>query len=221
MSRTSEPNASEELRFSGRVTASVSHELKNVLATMSETAGLLSDLIELGDSGRPLNPAELRGCAETIVGEVKRGFQIVKNLNRFAHSADEPLTEVDLDELVALMVALASYLSYASEVEHKRSEGAGPRVMTRPLLLEDLLYRALVHVFKAVGPKGSIDVTTRSTPQGGAIVVSGLRRVDTSELVTEDVERIMSVLNASIEVSSKRDELQILVSRLVEAENEE
>ena len=37
----------EDLTFFGKVNASISHELKNILAIISETAGLLGDLVHL------------------------------------------------------------------------------------------------------------------------------------------------------------------------------
>ena len=41
------------LQFFGRVSASISHELKNVLAIINENAGLLEDFTLMGDRGIP------------------------------------------------------------------------------------------------------------------------------------------------------------------------
>lgn len=221
MCRSSEFISAEGLAFSGRVTASVSHELKNALATMSETAGLLTDILELSESGRPLDIAELRGYAENIVDEVGRGFRVIKNLNLFAHSTDNPVAEVDLDQLIELTAGLASYLSYAAKIDHQRPEDAGPKVMTRPILLEDLVYRCFVYAFRAVGPKATIQVATCPSRDAGSIIISGLRRVDLDQLVTSELERIMKVLHASVQVSSAQDEIRILVSCLVTDEDGE
>lgn len=218
MSRPSDFIATEETDFQGRITASVSHELNNVLATISETAGLQADLTELAISGRPLDAAELRRCADTIVDEVKRGFRVVKNLNVFAHSSDTPVAEVDLGQLVALMADLAGYLSYASAVKLQKREGAGPGVTTRPLLLEDLVYRGVVHAFRAVGPDGSIEISTDSSPDGGRIVISGLGGVGVEGFHGDDVHRIVQALNGRIETDASNDQLHILLPAVIENE---
>jgi C4-dicarboxylate-specific signal transduction histidine kinase len=208
--------ATEGLGFQGRITASVSHEINNVLATISETAGLLVDLTELAESGRPFDAAELRGCARDIVDEVKRGFRVVKNLNTFAHSADEAVAEVDLGQLVVLVTGLAGYVSFSSSVDLECISGAGPRLTTRPLLLENLVYRALIHAFKQVGPDGSIAVSTGSTPDGGRIVISGLGRAGADGFLGDEVTRIARALDGRVETNAGRDELHFLLPSLIE-----
>jgi hypothetical protein len=43
----------DSLAFFGKVNASISHELKNVMAIISETTGLLGDLSEMARGGTP------------------------------------------------------------------------------------------------------------------------------------------------------------------------
>ncbi|MEE4112297.1 MAG: hypothetical protein V2I40_05740, partial [Desulfobacteraceae bacterium] len=46
----------DSLAFFGKVNASISHELKNVMAIISETAGLLGDLSEMARGGGSVDP---------------------------------------------------------------------------------------------------------------------------------------------------------------------
>ena len=48
------------LQFFGRISASISHELKNVLAIINENAGLLEDLTSMADRGKPIDSARLK-----------------------------------------------------------------------------------------------------------------------------------------------------------------
>jgi signal transduction histidine kinase len=203
--------AAEELAFQARVTASVSHEINNVLATISETAGLLADLMELSSRSRGLDTAELRSCADTIVDEVKRGFRVVKNLNVFAHSADQSVAEVNLVDLVDLVAGLAGYLSYASQVELRGSGDSGPRLTTRPLLLEALVYRVFVRAFREVGSDGSIAVSTESTRGGGRIVFSGVASPGEEVELTD----IAEALHGRFEFDASRNELCIVLPRSI------
>jgi signal transduction histidine kinase len=78
------------LAFFGRVNASISHELKNVMAIISETAGLLGDLSDMAATGSPVPPDMLKSCTGSIMEEIQRGFTVIRQMNRFAHSIDTP-----------------------------------------------------------------------------------------------------------------------------------
>ena len=54
------------LAYVGAMSASISHELKNVLAVIHENAGLLEDLSLRADQGVPLEPERLK----TICGRI-------------------------------------------------------------------------------------------------------------------------------------------------------
>jgi len=211
MSQRSEFITSEGTAFIGRVTASVSHELKNVLATISETAGLLSDLLELAAHDRDLDREELLSCSGTITNQIRRGFTVVKSLNVFAHSSDHPVTSVDLNQVVQLVRELASYLSYASSVELESDDAVPIMVTTRPLLLEDLVYRVVVAAFRSAGPNGSIRLTTGIDPSGAAITVSGLSLLDSDTLVDDDLEQLMLALGTELRGESSNDAVRILL----------
>jgi signal transduction histidine kinase len=64
--------AIEGIRFFGEISASISHEIKNVLAIINENAGLLQDMIMMNEKGLPLNPERLSKLAHSISGQVAR-----------------------------------------------------------------------------------------------------------------------------------------------------
>ena len=86
----------DSLKFFGRVNASISHELKNIMAIISESAGLLSDLSDMAATGSPIDPNMLKNTAESIMEEIQRGFATIRQMNRFSHSVDNPIVNVDL-----------------------------------------------------------------------------------------------------------------------------
>jgi len=45
----------KELLFYGKITAGISHEIKNGLAIIKETNGLVADFIKMAQRGAPLN----------------------------------------------------------------------------------------------------------------------------------------------------------------------
>ncbi|MBT4874313.1 MAG: hypothetical protein HON48_03760, partial [Desulfobacula sp.] len=94
----------EGLKFFGKVNASISHEIKNILAIISETAGFLNDLTDLAKQGEDLKLSLLENCTESIAEDIQRGFDTIKQMNQFAHSVDVPIKEIKIFETVELTV---------------------------------------------------------------------------------------------------------------------
>jgi signal transduction histidine kinase len=99
--------AREGFQFFGTMSASISHEIKNALAIINENAGLLEDYALLAEKGRPIDPERLKVLAGQVMKQIKRADNLVKRMNRFAHSADEPLKNIDLGETLELITAIA------------------------------------------------------------------------------------------------------------------
>ena len=99
------------LQFFGRISASISHEIKNVLAIVNENAGLLEDFSIMAEGGMPLDPARLKKMASTVMNQVSRGDEIIKNMNRLAHSIDDTIATVELKEIIELFMALTVRLT--------------------------------------------------------------------------------------------------------------
>ncbi len=111
----------EGLKFFGRVNASISHELKNILAIISETAGFSNDLTTLAKQGKELKLSLLENCNESIIEEIQRGFTTIKQMNSFAHSVDVPIKEIDLLETLDLTIKLSSFFSCDKPNAHWKS----------------------------------------------------------------------------------------------------
>ena len=73
------------------MSASISHEIKNALAIINESAGLLEDFSLLAEKGRPIDPERLKLLAQSVLKQVQRADGLVKKMNRFAHSADDAI----------------------------------------------------------------------------------------------------------------------------------
>ncbi len=200
--------ADEQIRFQGKVIASISHELKNALATVGESAGLLEDLLS-DPHARGDDAQEIRLCAETISDELRRSFDIIRNLNVFAHTADEPLAEIEIGDLVGLAVTLSGYLAHSRPVS-LAGIGEGPlRVSTCPLLLVDLLYRVLDSAFRLVPRGHEIEVAVCAVEGAVEVRLSGLGKSEVDDLLPEEGRGIPGVLHASLIPEPEQGELGI------------
>jgi signal transduction histidine kinase len=96
----------EHLRFFGRMTASLSHDINNVFSTINELAGLIHDLDALALQGDRIAPDKIRRLTERISAQVGRGEILIRQLNRFAHAIDVPFVTFDARNMLEEVVAL-------------------------------------------------------------------------------------------------------------------
>jgi len=148
------------LAYFGVITASLSHEKNNVLAMISELAGLQEDCFYAAERGRPLDTDKLRNVAERIADQVERGKQLIKQLNTFAHSIDEPGATLDVGSNLADIVGLCQRFARLRKAGLE-CHATGDHIATscRPFDVQHMVYRCLEVALAAVPPGGSITVT--------------------------------------------------------------
>ncbi len=146
------------LQFFGSVNASISHELKNIFAIISETAGFLNDLTQLSKQGKKLELSLLENCSNSIAEEIERGFDTIRQMNQFAHSVDDPVKATSIADTLVLAVKLTGFLSYAKKT-HIDDAAKDITVLTSPFLLQNLIYRTLCALYKSVDTKDALKIT--------------------------------------------------------------
>jgi phosphoglycerate-specific signal transduction histidine kinase len=97
----------KEIGFMGKVTASLSHEIKNTLAIINESVGLMGDLLRQDTPDDWTHSRRLTELLVSVEEQVQRSADIVKRLNHFSHSMDKHLTDLDLNALVQEITTLA------------------------------------------------------------------------------------------------------------------
>ncbi len=189
----------DSLAFFGKVNASISHELKNVMAIISETAGLLGDLSEMARGGGSVDPDMLISSAESIVEEIQRGFATIRQMNRFAHSVDTPVLSVDLMDILDLVRNLSGYLAFTGKTNLLAGEGAAPMAMTCPFILQAILYQAVVQAFRNSGPAAELDISVQSTNESTWLIrIDGFRLKDDEAFPDDRVMRMAASIGVSI-----------------------
>ena len=107
-----------EIAFFGRITAGVTHELKNVLAIINESSGLMQDLLALAKE-TPSYHDRFQRALTSIKGQVQRGQNLIAKLNQFAHTPDTTVGTVDLFEPAVLLAALSQRFATLKNVALK------------------------------------------------------------------------------------------------------
>ncbi len=198
------------LQFYGRMSASISHEIKNVLAIINENAGLLQDIAQMADT-HPISPERLERLAEAIGAQIGRADGIIKNMNRFSHGVDSFFGPVELNELLAFVSSLSARLLEMRGCTVETIPGSTPvRVSTSRFLLENLVWRCLDFATSEPLAAKKIHMTVEGTDAGAAIRIAGVIGLDAVPRETfpsKEENALLSTLNAELGMDAEGGEL--------------
>jgi signal transduction histidine kinase len=210
------------LQFFGRISASISHEIKNVLAIVNENAGLLEDLILMADRGKPLDPARLKMMAEAVQKQVGRADGIIKNMNRFAHSIDQTITTADIDQTIELLIALTARFAAMRAVKVDLQLPATPlTIPTAPFYLMNLLWLCLDFSMSASGDEKRVELVVEETENSVRIRFRRLAGLSEAALETFPSDReknLLAVLEAALTAEPEREEVVLRLSKNIDNE---
>lgn len=195
----------------GKISAAISHDLKNVLAIVNENAGLLDDLALRAAKGIEIPPERLSTATARILKQVKRGDTVLKNLNRYAHSTDVPLQQVNVAEMVALMVDLAGRQAAMKEVVFTIAP-AEIQVNTCAIYLESLVYLLLRQVIDTLPRREAVEIVV-GEEAGMALLSlrngSGLAMLPAASSPGPQEEELLHWLGASLTTAPGSVELRV------------
>jgi C4-dicarboxylate-specific signal transduction histidine kinase len=203
------------LQFFGKMSASISHEIKNALAIINESAGLLEDLSLRAEKGIPLEPERVKKQSAGIVKQVRRMDGIIQNMNRFAHSIDEPLKTIDLAETLTLVTNLSNRFAAMRGVVLDYQPPPKPMMIrTSPFFLENLLWLCLDFVMNAAGTAKTINLLLDMAERGARVRFTPLDRIpDTTgrEFPEERMRALLAVLHSELKIDEGKHELSLLI----------
>jgi C4-dicarboxylate-specific signal transduction histidine kinase len=162
----------EKAAFMGQITAGVTHEFKNVLAIIKESAGLLEDLISLAKDGAPPSKEKCMRTLNRISEQVSRGVALSTNLNSFAHTCDEETTAIELN----VAITQAAFLCARQARLKGMTLSALPydktlSVLTDPLAFQMLLFQC-VDLLLGVAQSGSVIALRLEEGNGNRVIIA-------------------------------------------------
>ncbi len=209
MTRENEFHLDAGLVFFGKMSASISHDIKNCLAIINENAGLLEDLCVGASQGMPLKPDHLQAVSEKIKKQVRRSNNIITHMNRFAHSIDKPTQNVDLVGSIDLMCALGERSAALQNVTlQAQLPDHAVKVFSAPYLLNHIIWLCLETAIRAIGDNRTLLLTIDKTKDGAIVVFKPLKIVpgETAGLLNRQVEAdgILKILGCHSESGCHR-----------------
>ncbi|PLX53318.1 MAG: hypothetical protein C0611_05805 [Desulfobacteraceae bacterium] len=152
----------KELAFFGKITAGITHEIKNVLAIIQESSGLMEDILDITENGTFPHKDKFIKSLNRIHGQIQRGIDISSRLNRFAHSPDHSPASLDLNEITEQMILLASRFTRLKNVVLESSPSDPPLIIkSDPVSLEMALFESIEILLSVIGSGGRITLSPR------------------------------------------------------------
>lgn len=196
------------LRFFGKVSASISHELKNVLAIINENAGLLEDLAFAAERGAAIDPARLNRACQNFFKQIHRADDILKNMNRFAHSVDQFEAQVNLVDLAGLVASLAGRLAAMRKLIIEVVPASQPvMITTNPFLLENLLWLFLEMAIGSASEAGTVLLIPELQEKGCQLRITGLAPLGEDYAAKMPPAEILLALGAQLDARVGATEL--------------
>jgi len=204
------------LQFFGKMIASISHEIKNVLAVINENAGLLEDFVLLEEKGIPLNPEKLKRISKTAKEQVKRADGIIQNMNRFAHSVDETVKTIDVIDTMELMIKLSARFSDMAGVSFKMDSRFNQiKIETNPFLLQNVIWFCLDSIMNLVNSGDTVSIAVENNGCDVLIRFFGINGLDAMTNYNLPAERetiLLKALNGKLQINKSAGEIVLCLN---------
>ncbi len=214
----------QSLAFSGIITASLSHELNNAFAIINEYNGLLDDMLMGFKQGVPLDEKKILRSSQKIGFQIERGKELIKRLNKFAHSTDYPVAEVDIAQIVQAIVDLSQRLAGLKEmiIEFKKPSAESIVLNTNPFYLQQAIFACFQIFIANTGANRSITIAVDKAEQEILIKITGTAIGD-DDFTRERIDLLkilLEQLNGDLDISSGGDQDRSIVLALRELKAE-
>ena len=211
MSQEIENTSQTGLQFFGQISASISHELKNVLGIINENAGLLEDLTLMADRGVPLDPVRLKAMAAGVKKQVGRADAIIGNMNRLAHSADQSIATVDLAQTIELAMAVTARFAVMRGVALDLQLPENPvALQTAPFFLINLIWQCLEFSMSASGDEKQVALVAEEADGSVRIRfrrLAGLSAALLDTFPSDREKRLLEMLAVELKVDIEHKEI--------------
>jgi len=155
--------------FVAKITAGLSHEFMNVLATIRETSGLMEDLLALNEDEFP-HRQKFADSLASIRRQINRGMEIGEKLNRFAHSLDQPRERVEINDALRQFAALMQrFMEFQKAQLTVELEESHIEIETDPFRLQMVLAACLEYCLRHRADGGTVRLQAYRTDGGVAI----------------------------------------------------
>jgi K+-sensing histidine kinase KdpD len=174
-----------QLRMIGKILSGLSHDVKNHLALIKESTGLIVDII---GSEKSLATQELRQCIDilnSVRKQIGKTSELCNYLNRFAHRMEQPLSVYKVNESLEELIALLQ--KFVSQKKIRLEKDFHDELQTihgNPALLQFLVSCLVEEMFYKLDKSSTITIKTNIS--NGLLMIDVIGRGNYLKTVKED-----------------------------------
>jgi len=198
------------LAFFGAITASVTHELNNVLGTIEQITGLMEDMAYTATQGKPITPEQVNDVVERSNRQSERGIALVKRLNAFAHSTDAADARLDLGETLRNLMALVERLARIKKVDLAVSlPDTGIFARGSSFLLQQAVFRVIRLALSQAPENSRLEVTVTQGHGEATIGIAYTSSGSIDDAIDPYLEKLAARFSGRLERDVAADSVKI------------
>jgi len=205
-----------QMRFIGKIIAGFTHEIKNYIAIINESTGLIGDMMKLGKSVENDLPEylDIIHSTEDYIEKTNGHFRY---LNRFAHRMDSPLSSFHINESLEELIALLQRFANQKRITFKLDyETDMPQVYSNPSLLQLIIFTFLEQNIIELEQESTITLQTAFADKGirVTIIPNGKRTEGSSASIpAELLDIVIKELGGNISQDREKETILLLPLR--------
>lgn len=198
----------DKLNFFAYVTANITHEIKNCLAIINESNGLMEDMLLMAQQGM-FAPEKFQELINQNFFQIKRANDVVGRLNWFSHSIDQPAATIESQSFLENMIALVSSITAPKKIRLVISSPQEPINWKGSLFgLHLSLYLTLQHLTSLCQSGETIKLILNREPSGRIIFTLTCEHTVVLEMVkmeTHTLDYIVEEQGGEVQISYPED----------------
>jgi signal transduction histidine kinase len=163
----------KEIAFIGKITAGVTHEINNALASIKEISGLMEDIISMSSADSFPHQEKFQKVLPKIGEQVQRTVTLTTQLNKFSHLSDEYTAQVELNDFIEHLIFLTQRFARIKSVELKYQPADQPvNFNTNPIQLQMAIYNSIAYFLNHAAAGGIVSIQTNTNGEQSSIHIS-------------------------------------------------
>jgi signal transduction histidine kinase len=163
----------KEIAFIGKITAGVTHEINNALASIKEISGLMEDIISMSSADSFAHKEKFQKVLPKIGEQVQRSVKLTTQLNKFSHLSDEYTAQVELNDFIAHLIFLTQRFARIKNVELQYQPADQPvNFNTNPIQLQMALYNCITYFLNHSAGGGIVSIHPNINGEQNSIHIS-------------------------------------------------
>ncbi len=167
-----------QLKFVAKILASFTHEMKNHLAIIKESGGLIQDLVAMGKKPKKKDAEVYLSSLQLIDDQVKKSIDVIDVLNRFAHRMDHPACSFLINDAVEELIVLMQRIANRKRISlQKDFRTAVPAIIGDPSMLQFLIHCLLEEMLYQLDASSRIVFSTSFSKDSVSIRLAAHGRI--------------------------------------------